>query len=105
VGRDHGSVTPDGACTSNIEGGLVFGGQVTMTCPPNAATVYLGADTDRPCPRRYICLSRHGFWSPPDTCRESPPHTTLRCLARLARNPTQADGGALDKACPWTRRA
>jgi len=27
VGREHGFVTPDGACTSNVESGLVFEGR------------------------------------------------------------------------------
>jgi transposase InsO family protein len=27
MGSEHGSLTPDGTCTSNIEGGLVFGGR------------------------------------------------------------------------------
>jgi hypothetical protein len=27
VARRHGSATPDATCTSNIEGGLVFGGR------------------------------------------------------------------------------
>jgi hypothetical protein len=27
MGGEHGSLTPDGTCTSNIEGGLVFGGR------------------------------------------------------------------------------
>jgi hypothetical protein len=27
MGREHGSLTPDGTCTSNIEGGLVFEGR------------------------------------------------------------------------------
>jgi hypothetical protein len=31
VGSEHGSVTPDGACTSHIESGLVFGRQVSRT--------------------------------------------------------------------------
>jgi len=31
MGREHGSLTPDGTCTSNIEGGPVFGGRPTIT--------------------------------------------------------------------------
>jgi len=30
VDRKHGSVTPDATCTSNIEGGLVFGGRPSI---------------------------------------------------------------------------